>query len=185
MKEDTKKAEAKQNELCRMRGGWCRDCESSEYKPECMEKAEARNAEAIKEKYMEYVHQTQGIDVWEEGAFREGWREGIKYASLREAQAWISVKDRLPESTNPVLGGCAGFKGLFICVYTKGHEIEYGDEDYDGPYDEIEDKNGTLYLKPGWYELEEQIQSQYDEAWLNRHITHWQPLPQPPDHENR
>jgi hypothetical protein len=38
---DTKKAEAKQNELCRMRGGWCRDCESSEYKLECMEKAEA------------------------------------------------------------------------------------------------------------------------------------------------
>jgi hypothetical protein len=161
-----------------------------------MEKAEARNAEELDQLWNKMARED-----WLAGEGFSGKYDGLSkvphifkrrifefaesYASLREAQAWISVKDRLPESTNPVLGGCAGFKGLFICVYTKGHEIEYGDEDYDGPYDEIEDKNGTLYLKPGWYELEEQIQSQYDEAWLNRHITHWQPLPQPPDHENR
>lgn len=98
-------------------------------------------------------------------------------------QEWVSVKERLPESNVWVL--CVTKTGpSFVGKYTKGHEIEYWDDDYDGTYDEIEDKNGTLYLKPGWYELEEQNHHEYDEMWMSRIVTHWQPLPSPPKQES-
>ena len=73
-----------------------------------------------------------------------------------------------------------GKRVIFVGNYTKGHEIEFWDDDYDGEYDSIEDKNGTLYLKPGWYELEETPGGSYDEVWLKREVTHWQPLPKLP-----
>ena len=92
---------------------------------------------------------------------------------------WISCKERLPEKPEFVLG-FGPHNAQYVCQYTNGHELEYWDEDYEGPYDEIEDKNGTLYLKAGWYELEEQAQSSFDEYWIKREITHWMPLPEPP-----
>lgn len=97
---------------------------------------------------------------------------------------WISVKDRLPDNINNVLclTNTLGKRPIqFIGSYTKGHEIAYYDEDYDGEYDPIEDKDGQLYLKPGWYECEEQIRSDFDEYWIIRdNVTHWMPLPEPP-----
>ena len=42
---------------------------------------ERKQAEdAIKEAYREYQFCTQGIDVWEEGAFRAGWDAALKVA---------------------------------------------------------------------------------------------------------
>lgn len=102
--------------------------------------------------------------------------------SSPEGEGWISVETRLPESNVWVL--CIGKTGpAFVGKYTKGHEIEYWDDDYDGPYDEVEDKNGTLYLKSGWYELEEQSHHEYDEMWMPRIVIHWMPLPSPPKYE--
>jgi len=36
--------------------------------------------DAIKEAYREYQWGTQGIDIWEEGAFRAGWTASLKVA---------------------------------------------------------------------------------------------------------
>ena len=42
---------------------------------------ERKQAEdAIKEAYREYQWSTQGIDIWEEGAFRAGWAASLKVA---------------------------------------------------------------------------------------------------------
>lgn len=95
---------------------------------------------------------------------------------------WISVNIS-PEDHNDVLCVTKTMGGKFVQFvgnYTKGHEIEFWEDDYDGDYDEVEDKNGTLYLKPGWYELEETPGGDYDEVWLKRNPTHWMPLPEPP-----
>lgn len=92
---------------------------------------------------------------------------------------WIDVNERLPENTKPVLG----LYGNIPCViqYTKGHEIEFEDySDEDHPYDEFEEKHGSLFLKAGWYEQSEQRQSDYEYIYIPRVITYWMPLPVPP-----
>lgn len=103
---------------------------------------------------------------------------------LKAERQWISVSERLPENTDNVLCAMLNFNDTkfiqFVGSYTKGHEIEYDDDDYDGDYDEVEDRNGTLYLKPGWYELEETPSGPYDTQWVKREVTHWQPMPEPP-----
>lgn len=114
-----------------------------------------------------------------DGAFDRIWFVTKEAIEQSYALQWISVNDRLPEKCGWVL--CITSKGhAFAGKYTKGHEIEYWDDNYDGEYDEVEDKNGTLYLKPGWYECEEQVKSDYDGYWISRTVTHWMPLPEPP-----
>jgi hypothetical protein len=94
---------------------------------------------------------------------------------------YINVNDRLPETKLWVL--CFPEKGIpFVGIYTKGREISYEDFDDDGEYDEIEVGHGSLYLKEGWYECEEQFQGEYDEYYMKRKVTHWMPLPNPPKH---
>jgi hypothetical protein len=91
-------------------------------------------------------------------------------------QQWISVEERLPESNKPVW--CFEEPNhQFTGVYTKGHEIPYEDDNYEGCYDPEEDRQGTLLLKAGWYEEVEQVRSEYDFHWIARKVTHWQPLP--------
>jgi hypothetical protein len=98
-------------------------------------------------------------------------------AQLKEKeQQWISVEERLPESNKPVW--CFEEPNhQFTGVYTKGHEIPYEDDNYEGCYDPEEDRQGTLLLKAGWYEEVEQVRSEYDFHWIARKVTHWQPLP--------
>lgn len=125
---------------------------------------------------------------WNDGFFSsrqeiaDDFLSGVQYAGAKE---WISVEERLPDchkiengkkSINWVLG--ANGKNRFVCVYTKGHELEYGDEDpSDEEFDEIESQHGCLYLKPGWYELEETPRGEYEETWVRRKPTSWMTLP--------
>lgn len=117
--------------------------------------------------------------------FEKGFLAGAAWRQLQDG--WISVEERLPECflhignkkrINWVIG--IRNRDQFICAYTKGHQLEFGDDDYDGEYDEVEERNGTLYLKPGWYSLENTPNGQYDETWTERNPTHWRPLPEPP-----
>lgn len=92
---------------------------------------------------------------------------------------WIDINDRLPDTTKIVLGQPE--KGaLCITFYTKGHEVEYEDYDYNGEYDPVEEQKGSLLLKEGWYEELEQVNGEYDVCYMKRKITHWMPLPEKP-----
>lgn len=115
-----------------------------------------------------------------------------KPAELYKSQSspvWVSVENDLPEAyevdgkkkkVNWVLG--TNGKDQFICVHTIGYELEYEDFDpREGDYDEIEERNGTRYLKPGFYELTETPGGEYDETWQKRQPTHWMPLPLSPN----
>jgi len=107
-----------------------------------------------------------------------------------EGDGWISVEDSLPEYWKPNEFGKKKVNWVliinkhqfqFIGFYTKGHEVEYGDDDYDGEYDEVEEKKGTLYLKAGFYEIVETPGGVYDERYNKlQDITHWHPLLSPP-----
>lgn len=92
---------------------------------------------------------------------------------------WISVKERLPE-TNKLVWCLEPPNHQLSGVYTKGHEIEYEDDNEDREYDSEEERRGSLLLKAGWYEEVEQVQSAYDFHWITRNVTHWMPLPEPP-----
>ncbi len=91
---------------------------------------------------------------------------------------WISADESLPENRMPVL--CFSGRVEFIGNYTKGYEIDFDDdEDHDeDEFDEIEEKHGKRYLKPGWYELSSDKYD--DDFWHSRKVTHWMPLPEPP-----
>jgi hypothetical protein len=94
----------------------------------------------------------------------------------------INVKDRLPETSKPVL--CLwGKNAQCIAFYTKGHEIEFDDDDFGDSreLDPEEERRGCLLLKAGWYEECEQVRSMYDHHFISRDVTQWQPLPEPPN----
>jgi hypothetical protein len=92
---------------------------------------------------------------------------------------WISVKERLPDSYKPVW--CFEYPNhQFSGIYTKGHEIEYENDDEDREFDEEEERRGSLLLKTGWYEEVEQVQAMHDFHWITRNVTHWKPLATPP-----
>lgn len=102
---------------------------------------------------------------------------------------WISVKDRLPESQNPVLVVAVskgmGLPYIFKAAHINHHEItedEYGwtDGEYDSEYDE---ENDCFWIPECWYEcnaVEGNTNWVMDEDYT---ITHWTPLPQPPKGE--
>lgn len=104
-----------------------------------------------------------------------------------DAQAWISVEEMLPEDIKSVSGLCEinsiTKEGEIISVfYTKGDEVNYSDDDFDGdrPLTDKEHRTGELYLTPGWYQICEQRSNDYDFIYMKRNITHWMPLPSPP-----
>lgn len=100
-------------------------------------------------------------------------RASESHPTDNQTSQWISIKERLPDNCKNVL--CAtkllnGKPALFIGIYTKGSQIEFYNHD-----DEPD------YLPKGWYELEDQYKGDYDQHWFDREVTHWMPLPKPPE----
>lgn len=97
---------------------------------------------------------------------------------------WISVEDRLPETGKKVLAyfeyKATGF-GRRICAnYTPRWTCE-SDAEAD-TYDEYNDDDDTYYLMEGWWEQVENWE-EYSCCYVTEEITHWMPLPEPPELE--
>jgi len=93
-------------------------------------------------------------------------------------EAWISIKDKLPESGMMVIAyGLTSYqKHRRIRAFYAPHlTIEQYDDDYiDLDYDEKLDR---YCIPEGWYEANEYE----DTHWkVSIPITHWMPLPEPP-----
>jgi len=91
---------------------------------------------------------------------------------------WISVEERLPESDVPVFAhffDTAGRAKTVRAIYAAPKSVQQWSDDYEAcEYDEVAD---CYWLQEGWYETNE-----FEEVhWkVERPITHWRPLPEPP-----
>ena len=102
---------------------------------------------------------------------------------------WIPVEERLPENAEAVLvrGYAvnspkykATFKGRWIAAHSMLADDFGADSDMDLEYDEAEDE---YYVPEGWFERIENWDDYTDIAVCDFTITHWMPLPEPPEEE--
>lgn len=117
-------------------------------------------------------------------AYKKGYEKG-----KQDAQKWIPVTERLPQSETIVLVSALtkGFtyRHTLMAAHIGHHEFtteEYGWQEYEGEteYDEKED---CFWIPECWYEVNAVedngnwvIDSDYE-------VTHWMPLPEPPKGE--
>lgn len=155
----------------------------------------------LKEVYTHYKEVVKPDDNWaswetciEDGTVKLAIDAMEKYAeqfaappaTVIQPLQWVKATERLPIRPDKkiylnVLCGYYTTKGSFIQFvgfYAEKHKVPYEDYDGDdGEYDPVEEAHGTLYLKEGWYELEETPGGMYDEVFVSRSVTHWMPLP--------
>ena len=103
-----------------------------------------------------------------------------------KAQRWISVSERLPENQKRVLVcGLSNYnhtsRTMFKAEYIRKMTVtadDYGwSEDCDYDYDEEKDEN---YVPEGWYESIMNWDEYSSVAVTDFTVTHWMPLPEPP-----
>ncbi len=97
---------------------------------------------------------------------------------------WISVNDRLPEK----LTRCLVFfenkyrkKRITIAEHVPVRSIRaeyYLDDDYPGDFFDYCAETDTEWTPEGWFEYQYEAEINY---YLRGDVTHWKPLPAPPN----
>lgn len=116
---------------------------------------------------------------------REVEREVKEAPTLTQPNEWISVEDRLPDAEEEVRLCCVtswGYRyqcqGFYVPPGTRRDDSDYS---WDWVCCEEYDEESDDYLvNPGWYEC---IHNWYDYSacGIKDKVTHWMPLPAPPD----
>ena len=113
---------------------------------------------------------------------------GVTFAEDNNVPSkWISVKDRLPESGVHVLVACEMhgqyLQRRYVCdgYYVKAKtQPSYGHPDECAV--EYSEEDDEYYLLEGWYEVIKNWYD-YDSIVIDDFVTHWMPLPEPPEGE--
>lgn len=86
---------------------------------------------------------------------------------------WISVNERLPDTP------CLVYYENTIVKAFYARRFEYEQcEDVDD-FCDCDENTGMLYLPEGWHEMIDNW-DEYASVAINRKVTHWTPLPDPP-----
>lgn len=101
---------------------------------------------------------------------------GLILIKVIEMSEWISVEDKMPAYSTPVLVLCSkapykvdGLKTT-VATYQTAKEIFDSSEHFD---DESE-------AKDGWVAEVSLFDTEYGGRFMNEEVTHWMPLPKPP-----
>ena len=113
---------------------------------------------------------------------------GLPAADVAPVQKWINIKDRLPEPEQEV----------FVCVKSKISNYSYvccamhvpenwyrQSSDFCWDFeccDEYDEEQDDYIVKQGWYESIHNWDD-YSVVGIEDIVTHWMPLPQPPEGE--
>ena len=95
---------------------------------------------------------------------------------------WIDISKQKPENGNDVLVFYkteTGRKVILLAAYYGTHELESNDDAFGDDLDYNEEKD-EYYAPEGWYESCEHHE-EYGYMYITGvEITHWMPLPEPP-----
>lgn len=109
-------------------------------------------------------------------------------AHFIQAQRWIPVTERMPETYENVLAYCKyeNAKGGYVCsaFYVAPGTYEE-DSDFIWDYEALGDYNeerDSYEIPAGWYERIHNWDD-YGSVKIYSTVTHWMPLPEPPESE--
>ena len=108
-------------------------------------------------------------------ADRDAWQKDFN--ALKEAQRWIPVSERLPNTEQVVIAYMRSAYPVIACLAHVGyHELTTEDwRDYEGET-EYDEENDCYWIKPCWYEVnvvDDNPNWQVDDDY---EVTHWMPL---------
>ena len=99
---------------------------------------------------------------------------------------WVSVEERLPDAEKEVRLFCItpnGYKYQCHGFYVPPG-MHRDDSDYSWDWwccDQYDEDTGDYFVNPGWYESSHNW-DEYSAFGIADKVTHWMPLPAPPDH---
>ena len=94
---------------------------------------------------------------------------------------WINVKDRLPNTGIKVLAFYRLKNGMSRTITAQYHAKFTTEDTSEHGYTEYCDEKDMYYTVEGWYETVDNWDLDYDACFVSEDITHWMPLPKPPN----